>query len=213
MDHSGHSAGLPPSGILRKKRRMADPKAARRRNPEQTRAKILSAAQRAFSETGYTHAGIRHVANLAGVDSALIQRYFGSKAGLFEAALSDAVPPISGPDIALADLGERLTAESLAGFFDLRAQSMIVLSVSDMEARTICAKVLQERAIKPLAQLLGPPDAETRAVRVVMLMTGFMLFTRQVQLMTPERAEENGSSRWLSDLVRDVATVIPERRG
>lgn len=186
---------------------MEETKPPRRRNPAKTRAKILSAAQQAFSEIGYTHAGIRHIAGLAGVDSALIQRYFGSKAGLFEAALSDAVPPINATDIALADFGARLTAESLAGFFDLRAHSMIVLSVSDAKARAICAKVLKERAIDPLAQALGEPDAETRAVRVVMLITGFMLFTRQVQLMAPERAEQNGTSRWLSGLVQEIVAI------
>lgn len=183
---------------------MSDAKQPRRRNRAQTRAKILAAAQLAFAETGYAHAGIRQIATLAGVDSALIQHYFGSKAGLFEAALAEAVPLIEAPDLSTAELESRLTAESLAGFFDLRAQSMIVLSVSDTEARAICAKVLQARAIEPLARALGPPDATTRAIRVVMLMTGFMLFTRQVQLMTPEQAEENGSSHWLSGLVKDV---------
>lgn len=196
--------------ILGEKPRMAEPGKTRARNPQATRQKILSAAQQAFSEIGYTHAGIRHIAGLAGVDSALIQRYFGSKAGLFEAALSDAVPLIPDRDIALEALSARLTSDSLAGFFDLRAQSMIVLSVSDPDARTICAKVLKERAIDPLAKLLGPPHAETRAVRVIMLMTGFMLFTRQVQLVTPERVREEGTSEWLSDLIRETVVSRPD---
>lgn len=189
---------------LSEKPPMSEPRKTHQRDPSATRLRILSAAQQAFSESGYTHSGIRHIASLAGVNSALIQRYFGSKAGLFEAALSDAVPPIPGKQLAMEELGSRLTAKSLAGFFDLRAQSMIVLSVSDPDARAICVSVLKERAIEPLAKLLGPPHAETRAARVVMLMTGFMLFTRQVQLVTPELAREEGTSEWLSGLVQEL---------
>ena len=56
------------------------------------RQSILEAAQLAFSETGYSHPGIREIARMAGTSSTLILRYYGSKAGLFEAALIAAMP-------------------------------------------------------------------------------------------------------------------------
>lgn len=183
---------------------MSDEKEIRRRNPERTKARILAAAQRAFAETGYSRTGIRQIATLADIDSALIQRYYGSKAGLFEAALSDAIPRFEDFDTERSTLGARLTTEFLASLFDLRAHSMIVLSTSDAEACAICERVLEAKAIAPLVEWLGPPDARTRAVRLVMLATGFMLFTRQVQLMTPESAVESGTSGWLSDLLQDI---------
>ena len=175
----------------------------RRRNAAATKAKILAAAQQAFSEIGYSTTGIRHIATQAGVDSALVQRYFGSKAGLFEAALSDAIPNFESFNPRREDFGTRLTSEFLAGFFDLRAQSMIVLATSDPEARNIAARVLQN-AITPAAQWLEGPNAEARAMRLIMLATGFMLYTRQVQLMTPEAAVDNKTSAWLSRLLQEI---------
>ena len=61
----------------------------RRRNARLTRAQILAAAQQAFSTVGYSQAGIRDIAEMVGVSSTILLRYFGSKAGLFEAALLD----------------------------------------------------------------------------------------------------------------------------
>jgi AcrR family transcriptional regulator len=183
---------------------MPEPDKPRRRNAAETKSKILAAAQKAFSETGYTPTGIRHIATLAGVDSALVQRYFGSKSGLFEAALTDIIPSFESFDIPPADFGSLLTAETLANFFDMRAQSMIVLSVNDPEARIISAAVLKKCALTPLAELLGGPNATARAFRLVMLSTAFMLYTRQVQLMTPEAAVETKTSEWLSGLLQDI---------
>lgn len=183
---------------------MPDATPPRRRNAAATKAQILAAAQQAFAELGYSQTGIRHIATLAGIDSALIQRYYGSKAGLFEAALSDAIPRFHDMEIERPQLGERLTAEFLANLFDLRAHSMIVLSAGDTEAREICERTLNTQAIAPLAEWLGPPNARARAIRLVMLTTGFMLFTRQVELMPPEDAIESGTSAWLSQLLQDI---------
>jgi AcrR family transcriptional regulator len=176
----------------------------RRRNAETTRAAILAAAQQAFAEIGYPAAGIRHIAALAGVDSALVQRYFGSKAGLFEAALSAAIPIFEPADLRQADFGPRLMAEFLTGGFGLRAQALITLSTGDAEARAISAKVLKARVIGPLSAVMEPPDAEARAMRLVMLSTAFLLYTRQVPVMTPEDAVANGTSDWLSGLLGEI---------
>src|SRR3546814_7131767 len=64
----------------------------KRRNAIQTKAKILAAAQQAFSETGYSQSGIRDIAAIADVSSTLLLRYYGSKTALFEAALIEAMP-------------------------------------------------------------------------------------------------------------------------
>ena len=50
---------------------------------------ILAAARRQFASYGYDGTGLRAIAALADVNVALIGRYFGSKEGLFLAA----VPP------------------------------------------------------------------------------------------------------------------------
>ena len=59
------------------------------KNRNATEAKILEAARRLFSHDSYDNVGIRDIASEAGVDSALIARYFGSKEGLFLEALEN----------------------------------------------------------------------------------------------------------------------------
>ena len=62
--------------------------AARRRNAEATRAAILDAARGRFACEGYDRAGLREIAADAGVDAALVSRYFGGKDELFAAVLA-----------------------------------------------------------------------------------------------------------------------------
>ncbi|CAN7644062.1 TetR family transcriptional regulator [Phenylobacterium sp. LjRoot225] len=181
---------------------------AKQRDAPRTKARILAAAQQAFAELGYSQAGIRDIAAIAGVDSALLQRYFGSKAKLFEAALIDAIPRFEALDLAQEGFGARLTAKFLEAFLDLRAQAMIALSISDPEARMISARVMEEYGIEPLARWLGPPNARTRAIRMTMLSTSFMLYTRQIPLMSPDAAIDSETSEWLG---RSLQAIIDER--
>src|SRR5271168_3082378 len=70
-----------------------DRKVARKRDAEATRAAILEAAKIHFAKSGYNGAFLRDIALDAGVDAALINRYFGGKDGLFAAALKDSIRP------------------------------------------------------------------------------------------------------------------------
>jgi len=144
----------------------------RKRDAQATRARILEAAQRAFSETGYSHTGIREIAALAGTSSTLLLRYFGSKAGLFEAALVAAVPV----DTVLAHprerFGEGLAASLLDPANEIRPPLMIALAAGDPEAAAIAARVMEERSIAPLAAWLGGSDGRARALEIAMLATG-----------------------------------------
>ncbi|MEN5073760.1 TetR family transcriptional regulator [Isoptericola cucumis] len=63
-----------------------------RRDREATRARLLEAARRRFAAHGYAGTSVRAVAGDAGVDAALVFRYFGSKDGLFVAATADEDP-------------------------------------------------------------------------------------------------------------------------
>ena len=59
----------------------------RRRAPEQARQELLDAAERVFTEFHPDQVGLKDVAREAGVSHALITHYFGTYAGLIEAAL------------------------------------------------------------------------------------------------------------------------------
>ncbi len=56
------------------------------RKSDVTRSTILVAAREQFAASGYQAATIRGIAAAAGVDPALVMRYYGNKEGLFAAA-------------------------------------------------------------------------------------------------------------------------------
>jgi AcrR family transcriptional regulator len=78
-------------------------KTGRRPGRPDTRGAVLDAARVRFASDGFDATTIRGVAAHAGVDPALVMRFYGSKEGLFAAVLEQ-----------LADLSETLLA-SLAG--------------------------------------------------------------------------------------------------
>ena len=63
----------------------------RRRDAAATREAILEAATRRFATQGYERAGVREIAGDAGVTAALVNRYFGSKEGLFARVIERAL--------------------------------------------------------------------------------------------------------------------------
>jgi TetR/AcrR family transcriptional regulator, repressor for neighboring sulfatase len=68
-------------------RRLATALPRRRRSPERAREEILDAAERVFARFQPDQVGLKEVAREAGVSHALITHYFGTYAGLLEAAL------------------------------------------------------------------------------------------------------------------------------
>lgn len=80
----------------------------RKRNASATQEAILEAARKAFTDHGFDGANLRDIAALAGVNVALISRYFGSKDGLFKTAIIDhlKMEEIFAGD--LSDFGQRI---------------------------------------------------------------------------------------------------------
>src|SRR6187401_3364537 len=57
------------------------------RDANATRRALIRAARRRFATEGYRATTVRHIAADVGVNVALINRYFDSKEGLFEACM------------------------------------------------------------------------------------------------------------------------------
>src|SRR5262245_14992704 len=77
----------------------------RRRAPEVAREELLDAAERVFAESQPDQVGLKDVAREAGVSHALVTHYFGTYAGLIEAALERRVRALR--EVLLARLTER----------------------------------------------------------------------------------------------------------
>lgn len=91
--------------------------APRRRDKAATRTALLDAARRRFAQHGYDGTGVRDIAHDAGVDPALVFRYFGAKDRLYAEAVRVEVPEglTAGADQSAADAAEVLAREVVFG--------------------------------------------------------------------------------------------------
>src|SRR3954451_17095381 len=93
-------------------REHARQRTGRRPGQSTTRAEILGAPRASFAELGYDATSVRGIATRAGVDPALVHRFFGSKDGVLTAALTvDMNPAERIPQLMAGDpakLGERV---------------------------------------------------------------------------------------------------------
>jgi AcrR family transcriptional regulator len=149
----------------------APPRTGRRPGPNRTRAAILDAARAAFAERGYDAVSVRAVARAAGVDPALVHRFFGSKEELFAAAMELPISPGQLVPALLADgvedLGERLVRTFLE-LFDRPAAfapflALIRGAVSNEQAAALLREFLTREVLGRLAAAASPDRPELRA--------------------------------------------------
>jgi AcrR family transcriptional regulator len=153
----------------------------RRRDRDRTKMRIVEAAKDLFAAQGYAQAGLREIAAQAGVAVSLLPQHFGSKADLFEAALLDAMAGSTILEVPKKRWGAAMI-DYMSGDGEVRLPAMVILSTGDAEAREITARIIRERIIPRLAERLGPPDALSRAMRITMLSTGFLIYGRQLPI-------------------------------
>lgn len=167
------------------------------RDAKETRARILEAAQKAFSRRGYSQTGVRDIAGEAGVASSLVMKYFGSKANLFYEALKESLAGTALPFADKSDFGAVLTHAIENPDVPVVAPAMIALSLGEDEARQAAERVVLDHVIRPTAEWIGAPDAETRATCVLMLSTGFSIFQRYMSVeLAPDVRE--GVAKWMT---------------
>jgi AcrR family transcriptional regulator len=144
-----------------------------------TRAAILAAARAQFAEAGYERATIRGIAAAAGIDPAMVIRYYGSKAGLFAAAaaIDLSVPDLTG--VAAPDMGLTLVKHFIGLWeSDLADTTLALLLRSAMADDVAAERVRQtfaEQVAGPITAALGTPDAGQRAGLIGAQLLGVVL--------------------------------------
>ena len=120
----------------------------RRPGPNRTRAAILDAARAAFADRGYDAVSIRAVARDAGVDPALVHRFYGSKEALFVAAMELPLVPSEMVETLLADgvehVGERLVRTFVALFDHADAFAPVLALIRGAASNDRAAALLRE---------------------------------------------------------------------
>jgi len=146
----------------------------RRPNTESadTRDRILTVAREEFSERGYEKTSVRAIAKAAGVDSALVHHYFGTKEQVFEAAIAVALAPAADAPAAVADgpldtVGERLT-RFIFGVWEnptTRTPLLAIVrsAVNNEAAASVFRRLVVSQVLGRVAVQLKVPDAELRA--------------------------------------------------
>lgn len=176
-----------------------------RRNAAETKRRIVAAAQRLFATQGYAQTRLRDVARAAGVAVSLLPQHFGSKAVLFETALVEAMAASRVLDVPDAGLAEVLIEHGLTNDGDIRLPAMIVLSIGEPDASEIAGRIVRERIIPALASRLGPPDARDRAMVITMIVTGFLLYARQLPAGDVSEASKRNVIEALQVIIDRVA--------
>ena len=157
-------------------------RSGRRPGRTTTREAIAEAARRQFAELGYDRATLRGIAGEAGVDAALVVRFYGSKDALFWEVM--ALPPMVAEAIAgLADgptatVGRRL-AEVIVGMLEEPSSRSVVLGrIRSASSHPDAAALVREtvtRDVGRLALALTDDEPETRAVLVGSQIVGLAL--------------------------------------
>jgi AcrR family transcriptional regulator len=146
----------------------------RKRSAAATRESILAAATRRFASQGYERSGVRELAGDAGVTAALVNRYFGSKEGLYTQVIDRSFNIGDLFDGPRADLPRRIARRAVYGHGD-EGQTLLLLlrSATEPHAAALLKSKINQTFINPLADRLGGPDARARAALVAAQLTGF----------------------------------------
>jgi AcrR family transcriptional regulator len=178
----------------------------RKRNAKNTKAEILDVARLVFCERGYEGAGTREIAERAGVNIALISRYFGSKEGLFVEAIPPAMtfaPMLAG---SMEDFGVRvaraLVNKSQAEGF--RPVLALLRSATSPDAAPFLRDALETQALKPLAARLSGPNALERAGLIAALIIGFDFTVKILGLSIQDGIEMHALERRMARALQDL---------
>ncbi|MEV4036526.1 TetR/AcrR family transcriptional regulator [Streptomyces umbrinus] len=153
-------------------RRRGRPSHADSADAPAARDRILAAAREEFSERGYEKTSVRGIAKSAGVDSALVHHYFGTKEQVFEASIEVAFGPLLSAPGSIAEgpldgVGERL-ARFFFGVWENPATRKALLAiirsaVNNEVAASVFRRLISAQLLRRVAAQLDTPDAELRA--------------------------------------------------
>jgi AcrR family transcriptional regulator len=180
----------------------------RPRRSDATRAAILAAARERFAADGYERATIRAIAADAGVDPAMVMRYYGNKEKLFATAADF--------DLRLPDPTElprgRLGA-ALVEFFlrrwegDETLMALLRAAVTNEAAAQRMRHIFASQLAPRIAVLCPHPDeARTRAGLVATQMLGLALCRYVLRLPPVAHLSAEEVVAWLGPTVERYVT-------
>jgi AcrR family transcriptional regulator len=190
------------------------PRTGRRPGPSSTREQIVTAAAGCFATAGYDATSVRQVAAAAGVDPALVRRFFGDKEQLFTEFASTVIDPERAVAV-VADgpadsAGERLVGYYLRLLGDVEQPGpmlgLIRSAVTSEHAATLLRQFLAERVLGRIAATLHADQPELRAALAASQLVGLAITRYAVQLPALTAAEPADVTRWVAPVVQYYLT-------
>jgi len=183
---------------------------ARPRDASQTRRELLNAARVRFARDGYRSTTVRDIATDAGVNVALINRYFESKERLFEACIArvgeELATPVE-PARTSEELARRLVVQ-IMGFSSEQGPAQLLLLLrrsGDERADEIRRTILRSFAEKMAAIAGWTADSDDRLLlRAEIIMAATLGI---IQLRATSGIEPLGSAA-PEDLARPIEDMV-----
>ena len=194
------------------------PRTGRRPGPSSTREQIVAAAARCFAATGYDATSVRQIAAAAGVDPALVRRFFGGKESLFTAVASALIDPqralaavTAGPP---GRAGDRLLGYFLGLLGDVAQPGpflgLVRSAVTSEHAAGLLRQFLAEKVLGQIAATLGADRPELRAALAASQLVGLAVARYAVRLGPLTAAGPAELSGWIGPVIQHYLTGTPE---
>lgn len=179
---------------------------SRKRDAQATKEAILEAARMVFMNKGYDSAGTREIADRAGVNVALISRYFGSKEGLFTQAIPPTLtlaPLIEGP---MESFGARVANHFVHKDHECEYDPTLALirAASSKDAVHVLKKALDEQFTQLLVARLEGENKIERAALIGSFLAGFDFTARVVGLKTTAGSDKSAVEALFAKSLQDL---------
>ena len=185
-----------------------------------TKEKIRAAARSHFTRVGYERATIRGIAAAAKVDPKLVLHYFGSKEGVFRAAMdvpfdpAAALPALLEPG--LEGLGTRIASFFLETWDSRGGSRMLALirsAVSNESAAALLRDFVTREVLARVAEALELDQPRLRASLVGSQLVGLAVLRYVVRLEPLASAPRSSVAAWIGPTLQRYLTDPAATKG
>ncbi|BDY26659.1 TetR family transcriptional regulator [Mycolicibacterium mageritense] len=174
----------------------------------------MVAAAEAFSTNGFDGSSVRQIAEAAGVDPALVRRFFGGKEQLFSAVMSDVFQPENAVpmllDGARSTLGERLTTFVLTLLGDVTEPGpllgLIRSAATSEHAAALVRDFLANQMLGNVTTQLGMDQPQLRAGLAASQLVGLAITRYAVRVDAVAAAHPDELVQWVAPTLQKYLT-------
>ena len=185
----------------------------RRPGPNTTRAAVLRAARARFAAAGYDATSLRAIAADAGVDVGVLLHFFGSKDGLFRAAVGWPFDPALAEQQILPPSSEAVGTRVARTFFSYwedpttgpALAALVRSAMTNTQASALLREFIVHQMFSRVAGLFGAGGAELRLEAAAAQLVGVAVLRHILQV-------EPISSASLEELVALVGPALEHYR-